>query len=179
MKTLAAVLMMCLGIACMADNLFVNSDMKNDKGWMCWGSMPKEPALRSQVLTYVNEGPQGERVLKFNDNLADHNPYLVQHITVSGVTAAQKYKLELDAKLPAGKKFGVAIQMVGGKKFLGATRCVSFAGTGDWKEYEYVFTGLKPEATMLSVVVFPFWPRKDNAETGSILIKDAELELVD
>ena len=179
MKTIAVIMMMCLGVLCMADNMLVNGDMKNNKGWVIWGSAPKDAALRSQILTYVNEGPQGERVLKFSDDLADYNPYLVQHVPVSGVTAAQKYKLELKAKLPAGKKFYVMIQMVGGKKFLGASRGVNFAGTGDWKEYECVFTGLNLEATMLTVAIFPFWPNSNKADTASILIRDAELELED
>lgn len=179
MKAVAAVLMMCLGVLCMADNMLVNSDMKNNKGWMIWGSAPKDPAVRSQILTYVNEGPQGERVLKFSDDLAEYNPYLVQHVSVSGVTAAQKYKLELKAKFPAGKQFCALIQMVDGKKFLGGSRSQSFTGTGDWKEYECVFTGLKPESSMLTVVIFPFWPRTGNAGTGSILIRDVEFELED
>ena len=90
MKTIAVIMMMCLGVLCMADNMLVNGDMKNNKGWVIWGSAPKDAALRSQILTYVNEGPQGERVLKFSDDLADYNPYLVQHVPVSGVTAAQR-----------------------------------------------------------------------------------------
>ena len=179
MKVIAAVLMMCLSVLCMADNMLVNGDMKNDKGWMIWGSAPTDPALRSQILTYTNEGPQGERVLMFSDDLAEYNPYLVQHISFRGVTAVQKYKLDLKAKLPAGKKFFVSLQMVGGKKFLGAVSGVSFVGTGDWKEYECVFTGLKPEATMLTVAIFPFWPNSNKADTASLLIRDAEFELED
>ena len=51
MKVIAAVLMMCLSVLCMADNMLVNGDMKNDKGWMIWGSAPTDPALRSKILT--------------------------------------------------------------------------------------------------------------------------------
>ncbi len=179
MKTIAAVLMMCLGMVCMADNLLVNGDMKNDKGWMSWGRGPKDPAVRAQLLTYVNEGPNGERVLKFNEIAEDSNPYLVQHVQVAGVTPAQKYKLEFKAKVPAGQNFCVDIQMLGGKKFLGGIRGKVFGGTGDWKEYECTFTGVNPESTMLTVVFFPFWPRKSSADTGCILLAEADFELAD
>lgn len=179
MKTFAAMMMVCLGMVCMADNMLVNGDMKTNKGWKIWGAVPKDPAIRGQILTYVNEGPEGERVLKFNDIAPEHNPYLIQHFPVSGITPAQKYKFVIEAKVPAGKRFRVSVQMVGGKKYLGSIGETEFIGTGDWKEYKAIVTGLKAEATQLSTAIYPFWPAKSPADTGFILIKEVDFELAD
>ena len=88
------------GTFCMADNLLVNGDMKTNKGWSIWGSAPKDKEIRAKLLTYVNEGPNGERVLKFEDCCTDFNPYLIQFAPVSDVTPETQFKLTFSLKAP-------------------------------------------------------------------------------
>ena len=168
------------GAFCMADDLLVNGDMKTNKGWVPWGRGPKNPADKMKTIAYVNEGPNGERVLKFEENFTDCNPYLFQLIPVSGVTAEQKYKASFQLKAEKGQQVTVMLQMFGAKfKFLGIRNAV-VTGTGEWKKYDVTFTKPIADTEKFGLAFSPLAGKAmaDKAQTGSFLLADVSLELV-
>lgn len=168
------------GTFCMADNLLVNGDMKTNKGWNLWGSAPADPAIRAKMLTYVNEGPDGARVLRFEDCCADRNPYILQLISVSGVTAEQKYKVSFQLKAEKDQQVTVMLQMFGAKlKFLGIRNAV-VTGTGDWSKYDVTFSKPIADTEKFGLAFSPLAGKAmaDKAQTGSFLLTDVSLELV-
>ena len=177
------------GTFCMADNLLVNGDMKTNKGWSIWGSAPKDKAIRAKLLTYVNEGPNGERVLKFEDCCTDFNPYLIQFAPVSDVTAETQFKLTFSLKAEKGQVVPITLQMSapdpdkpGKTKYAGA--CASkgrIVGTGEWKQYEMSFSKPKPGLAKVGVAFYPVakpWGEENRKLTGSFLLADVSLEQV-
>lgn len=178
MKQIVTLLAVILCGVCFADNLVVNGDMKTNTGWSIWGSAPRDAAIRAKILSYVNEGPNGERVLKIDDMVSDHNPYLIQHIAVNGITPEQKYQISFKAKAAAGQKFCASVQMAAPKKFFGAVSR-QFVGTGEWKSYEGVLTKFNAGTKTFGLAFFPFSGDMGNkALTGSLLISDVKLELM-
>lgn len=164
------------GTVCMAENLLVNGDMKNSKAWLI-ANAPQDAAIRAKILTYVDEGPNGGRVLKFEDCCEDFNPHLIQWAKVSGVTPEQQYKLTFSLKAEKGKSVWFMIQMAGKSKYIGACDVRKFVGTGDWKKHEVVFSKAKPETTMFGIEFLPSNPYKGGKEqTGSFLLTDVSLE---
>lgn len=168
------------GTVCMAENLLVNGDMKNSKGWVAWGAKPADAKARAGILTYVNEGPNGERVLKLEDPFTDFSPYLNQFIEVG--KPAGVYKLSCSLKAAAGKKVLVMLQMFGtdpatGKttRFLGAREEV-VSGTGDWRKCEFVFRGILSSTKILGMAFYPQEKSSDKSQTGSFLLTDVSLE---
>ena len=174
-----------IGSVCMAENLLKNGDMKESKNWSMWGNAPKDAATRAKVLTYVNEGPEGARVLKFEDCCENYNPYLIQWAPVSGVTPEQQYKLSFSLKAPKGQVVPVSLQMIapdpetGKDKYVGA--CASkgkVVGTGDWQKYEVLFFKAKTGVTKFGAAIYPQTNALDKTQTGSFLLTDVSLELV-
>ena len=77
-----------------AANLVVNGDMKQNTNWKIWGSAPGDAKVRTQILSYPNAGPNGERVLQINDMRDDHNPYAINFIFMDPVKKGQAYQLK-------------------------------------------------------------------------------------
>lgn len=180
MKRWVMLAVLAAATGCSAGNLLVNGDMKNDKAWAIWGKAPRDAKTRAEILSYVNEGPNGARVLKMNDSFADFNPYVIQWIAVN--KPAGVYKLSCSIKAAAGKTVLVMVQMMGkdpatGKvtKFLGAPE-ESVSCTGDWQKCEFVFPGISPAAEKLGVAFCPQEKLSDKSQTGSFLLTGVSFE---
>ena len=166
---------------CCAENLLVNGDMQSDKGWKLWGGAPSGPA-RASILTYPNEGPSGERVMKICDEIDTHNPYVIQHCILAAPSVPkQQFILQFKAKAADRQIFVVAISNERPKtaeqpgKYFGGTSH-QFTGTGKWTEYRHVFTTVPAGGTRLGVSFMPFQPTRDNAARGTLLVADVVLE---
>ena len=168
------------GTVCMAGNLLVNGDMKTGKGWSLWGSKPGDAKAQAKILTYVNEGPAGTRVLKFEDTFDKFNPYLIQWVDVT--EPAGRYRLSFSLRTAAGKRMTVMVQMMGkdpatGKatQFLGALE-KTVSCTGDWQKCELEFSGFKAAAKRLGVAFCPQEKMSDRSQTGSFLLTGVSFE---
>ena len=172
------------GTFCMAENLLQNGDMKTQKGWAIWGGSPSDAKIRAKILSYVNEGPNGARVLKFKETFSKYNTYLIQWVPVSDVTAESQFKLTFSLKAEAGKTFPIRLQMMmpdpekpGKTKYAGYFER-KIVGTGDWKRYEMAFSKLKPGLSKIGLAFYPQTDILDKSQTGSFLLTDVSLELV-
>ena len=178
---IAAVLVACA--VCSARNMLKNGEMRTSKGWTTWGDTPRDAASKAKIITYVKEGPNGARVLKFNDCFTLYNPYLIQLIPVSGVTEEQKYHVKFSLKADKGRSVTVMLQMFRPDeerklKFLGGRQFVA-KGTGEWTDYETTFTRPYPDATHfgLSFNPIPYERASDKKQTCSFLLTNVSLEL--
>ena len=188
MKHLLMLAALLAGTFCMADNLLKNGDMETDENWFCWGNAPKDKAIRAKLLTYVNEGPNGERVLKFEDCCTDFNPYLIQFAPVSDVTAETQFKLTFSLKAAKGQVVPITLQMSapdpdkpGKTKYAGACpRKGSVVGTGEWKKYDVTFAKPIADSEKFGLAFSPLAGKAmtDQTQTGSFLLTDVSLELV-
>jgi len=183
MKHLLMLAALLAGTFCMADNLLKNGDMETDENWFCWGNAPKDKAIQVKILSYVNEGPNGERVLKFDDCRDDYNPSLIQWVKVTNVTADTQFKLTFSLKAAKGQIIPVALQMIGpepDKKYLGVFACKGkVVGTGKWKQYILLFSKPQPELSSVAVLITPVakpWAAK--TQTGSFLLTNVSLEQI-
>ena len=183
MKHLLMLAALLAGTVSLAENLLQNGNMKTNKGWSLWGSYPSDRAIRTKILTYVNDGPNGGRALRFEDFCDDHNPYLIQWAPVSDITAETQFKLTFSLKAAKGQVIPVALQMIGpapDKKYLGICSCKEkVVGTGKWKRYTLLFRKPQPELSSVAVLITPVakpWAAK--TQTGSFLLTDVSLEQI-
>ena len=168
------------GTVCTAENLLINGDMKTGRGWSLWGSKPADAKAQAKILTYVDEGPAGDRVLKLEDTFDKFNPYLIQWVEVT--EPAGKYRLSFSLKTAAGKRVTVMVQMMGkdpatGKatQFLGALE-KTVTGTGDWRKCECEFSGFKAATKRLGVAFCPQEKMSDRSQTGAFLLTGVSFE---
>ena len=185
MKHLLMLAALLAGTVSLAENLLQNGDMKTNKGWSLWGSYPSDRAVRTKILTYVNDGPNGGRALRFEDFCDDHNPYLIQWAPVSDITAETQFKLTFSLKAAKGQVVPVRLAMMvpdsdkpGKDKYAGSIGGKGkVVGTGDWQQYEVLFSSPKPGLSKIGVM---FYPVEGAAKTltGSFLLTGVSLEKV-
>ena len=189
MKHLLMLAALLAGTVSLAENLLQNGDMKTNKGWIVWGTRPTDRATQAKILSYVKEGPNGERVLKFEDFCQEYNPYLIQWAPVSDVTAETQFKLTFSLKAAKGQIVPISLQMTvpdpakpGKVKYVGA--CPSkgkVVGTGEWKQYEVSFFNPKPGLAKVGMAFCPVekpFGKSDQTQTGSFLLTGVSLEKV-
>lgn len=165
--------------AAMATNLLDNPGVTP---WKIWGSAPPAQAVRAQILSQPNAGPNGEKVIKINDFCNDHNPYLIKFIRMAPVQKGQKYLLKFRACAQKNQVFQVSMMGEIAKtadrpgKYLGGPS-QTFTGTGKWQEYSHVFKKIPAGTDKLGVAFSPFPFTPDETAKGELMIIDVSLEL--